>query len=267
MVRAQGTFTSITGQVMFIGSSLAMLLSSWILPPKERPVGRIVLVLASVAIISMIGVSGSRSAFVLAFIVLLFTQLSSLFWLRRRESMRAFVFPILIVMVGAWIIVSFYTTQFETLAARVVSLSSENTGYLSIGEIVLRPWGDIEGAWYAMFIAPVFGYGLGTGGNAGMGFGGVIAEGEWSRHIIDLGPFLGLAFIVLRVAFVWVMGREAVFATRSSNNPLPLYLFGFVAVVMFNGQLIGQGAGNGYGWIFSGLCMASSKIAMSKKSS
>jgi hypothetical protein len=111
---------------------------------------------------------------------------------------------------------------------------------------------------------------LGIGGNAAQrlswvqypkkaqewtGYGGWIETG-FSRHIAELGPFVGILFIFYRVGFTCWLGRKALRATRSKRDPLPLMLFSFVAVLLFCGQITGHGSHNGYVWLFVGFCLA-----------
>jgi hypothetical protein len=54
---------------------------------------------------------------------------------------------------------------------------------------------------------------------------------------------------------VW-LAKEALAATRRSGHPLPWLLFAFVGVIMVNGQITANGTDNGYGWLFTGFCLA-----------
>ena len=168
-----------------------MLLSLWILTSSERPIRNASLTVFTISITAILGVSGSRGSFVLVFGILIASQIGSILLFRRNISSRAFIFPLLLFVFGSWVIVSFFTTQFSNLSERALSLSSAETGFLSLYEIILRPMADMLGAFNTMIETPVFGYGLGAGGNAGWMLGAAVsAEGEWSRHLVDLGPFL-----------------------------------------------------------------------------
>jgi hypothetical protein len=116
---------------------------------------------------------------------------------------------------------------------------------------------------------PLIGYGLGLGGNAsttlGASIGGVaplmLAETDWARHIIDLGPVLGVLFIVYRIALVGWMGWLVFRALRRDGDVLPLLLYAFLANLLLLGQITGQGTLNGYGWMFAGFCIAAAACA------
>lgn len=133
---------------------------------------------------------------------------------------------------------------------------------------------------------PPQGYQLGVGGNAGGATGKGNAKGtslydprlllfgptetgavesDWGRQIVELGPVLGILFIVFRVAFVIWLGKEALAATMRSGDPLPMLLFAFVGVYLFNGQITGHGTLNGYGWMFAGFCMSINRHAAANR--
>jgi hypothetical protein len=63
--------------------------------------------------------------------------------------------------------------------------------------------------------------------------------------------------VVLFFVLLWM----AVRATRVSRSPLPLALFGYVGILLLNGQITGHGTVGGFAWLFLGLCMASCRIA------
>jgi hypothetical protein len=122
---------------------------------------------------------------------------------------------------------------------------------------------------------PLAGYLLGIGGNAASqldwvrmppaalewrGYG-AWAEGGWERHIVELGPPLGLAFIILRLVLTIWLGLRAVYATRRSGEVLPVVVFGYVGIVLLYGQITGHGTVNGFGWMFFGFCLAAARCA------
>jgi len=117
---------------------------------------------------------------------------------------------------------------------------------------------------------PPLGFGLGFGGNAAILMKatidgvqpGVYAETDYARHMVDLGPACGIAYIVFRVVFVVWLLRRALRATRRSGDPLPMMLFAYAGYTVLVGQISGHGSINVYGWLFAGLCMAASRNAL-----
>lgn len=82
--------------------------------------------------------------------------------------------------------------------------------------------------------APFFGHGIGVGSNVGarilsgqVGF--LLAEDEWGKTFLELGPILGGAFIAFRIAltaYLFLVGFRALFSHR---DPLPLGLWAATA--------------------------------------
>jgi hypothetical protein len=112
---------------------------------------------------------------------------------------------------------------------------------------------------------PLLGYGLGFGGNASTtlqasidGFlPGTLAETDFTRHMVDLGPLFGVAFIGFRFVLTAWMAGQALRATRLGSDPLPFLLFSYAGLVIGTGQLTGQGTINLFGWLYAGLLLAS----------
>jgi hypothetical protein len=118
---------------------------------------------------------------------------------------------------------------------------------------------------------PFIGYLLGFGGNASLrldwvrlpsaayewtGYGIWGLEGGWAVHLIELGLFVGLAFIIFRIGLILWAGWNACKCTRYSGHPLPVLLFGYAGIILLNGQITGQGTINGYAWMFLGFCLS-----------
>jgi hypothetical protein len=116
---------------------------------------------------------------------------------------------------------------------------------------------------------PPAGYGIGSAGNASWGLGirdNLIlfrsqdeinaAETDWGRNILELGPLLGVLFILFRFSLVAVLMRNALRATRKSGHSFPWMLSLYITVVLAFWQITGNGTLNGYGWLFVGFCMA-----------
>ncbi len=115
---------------------------------------------------------------------------------------------------------------------------------------------------------PVQGYGVGMAGNgasiAGVTLNGVnisrIAEEDWTRHVVELGPALAVVFIAYRVTFAGWLASRAWRAMLASGDSLPLILFVCAAVPLVHGQITGHGLVNGFGWLFVGMCMAATRV-------
>lgn len=94
---------------------------------------------------------------------------------------------------------------------------------------------------YFMQNEPLLGHGIGTGSNVGarltsgeVGF--LLAEEEWGKVLLELGPVLGVAFILLRIVLVGWLGWCAWRSLRDDRNALPLLLFAAMALTILQGQ-------------------------------
>ena len=112
---------------------------------------------------------------------------------------------------------------------------------------------------------PVFGRGIGAGTNVANFLANgrtdyVMAEYELTRIVQELGPFLGLAVILLRwilvVAFVGVAFRSL---TRA-GNPQPLCFLGFVAPLFLAHDISLQNSMIGIGWFAAGVLNSAARV-------
>jgi len=107
---------------------------------------------------------------------------------------------------------------------------------------------------------PLLGYGIGMGGNAGWMYiaksggsaAGLGAETDWARHMVDLGPILGMFFLVFRIGLVTAVARRVLL----SRNLLATLFFGYLVYELLIGQITGHGTINGYVWMFTGFTLA-----------
>jgi hypothetical protein len=123
-------------------------------------------------------------------------------------------------------------------------------------------WSEFTESAHVWTQAPLFGYGLGIGTNAGANILTghsmfLLTEGEWSRIVLESGKFLGLAYIFWRVALTGYIGIICIRVLKLGNL-LPLFLFSAGAVSMFNGQF-GQPTILGFAVITLGLTLAATK--------
>jgi len=274
IVRPFGTFTSTSGQRQFVVSAFAMMLAVWIMPKIWKPIKGVALFAATCAVLMCLGLSGSRGAFIHSGLVILTSFATGLLLYRWRMASRTWAFPIIILVLVALLIPLVFPTAFEAFASRWVGAYKTESYIYGYG-IFGRSLSGFYKFTTLLSDTPLLGYGMGLGGNAstllGIRHGGVspleLAESDWSRHIIDLGPVLGVLFIVFRISFVIWLGMRALAATRRSGHVLSLLLFGYVGIVLLDGQITGHGTINGYGWLFAGFCMAASRFGTHAKPS
>ena len=85
---------------------------------------------------------------------------------------------------------------------------------------------------------------------------GFLAETDFSRHMVDLGPVLGMLYIAFRLALTAWLAAMVIRVTRLVPDPTPLVLLSFVAMVVSHGQVTGQGTITVYAWLFTGVLIA-----------
>ncbi|HEY9870099.1 MAG TPA: hypothetical protein V6D08_13110 [Candidatus Obscuribacterales bacterium] len=260
IVRTSGTFTFSAGQVMFIESIVAMILTLWLLPRADRPLGPIASILATGAVLVNLYVSGSRSAFFATAIALGASLLSGLVMTNREQQLRALLLPGVISIAGAVLYVTLFTTAFEAMVER------QEMAQANEGSMLTRATHIFTDLFEAIPRATVLGAGVGAGSNAGavLATGArrfTLSENELPR-LIDEAGLSGLLYVGLRF---WLFGHlfwGAVVATNRSNNPLPLMLFSFEGITLLVGQMTLQGTVNGYGWLFAGFCLAANQLGL-----
>jgi hypothetical protein len=185
--------------------------------------------------------------------------------------MRALATPALLIGAGVVLYPIFFPEAFQAMAERVFAsdtFGQQSGGYGIFGRALYETVDFVN----LMGTAPLVGYGLGLGGNGHIFLGqagdqllqGAYAESDWTRHIVDLGPAVGLLFILYRIGLTIEVFRRCVQATIRARDPVPILLFGYIGIGVFYGQLTGHGIVGGFLWIFLGVTLASCRIAMDR---
>jgi hypothetical protein len=223
----------------------------------------------------MLSVSGSRGLFANVAVVLAATAVAGVLARRQSIAVKAGVWPILLVAVGAIVWPLLMPEGFEVFMTRwegAWESETQDTGF-EYG-IFSRVFHGYYAFLHHLADTPVQGYLLGIGGNAAQQLAwvqlppayyawnlyGGWAEDAWSRHIVDLGLILGVVTILCRIALTVWLALVTARATRRSGDVLPFVLFGFLLFPILNGQIQGQGTLNGYAWMFFGFCLAATRI-------
>ena len=128
---------------------------------------------------------------------------------------------------------SVFMMRWDTAAAE-----SEGAAWTSVLD---RTVNGFTNPYYFMKAAPFLGYGIGTGSNVGArltsgAVGFMLAEEEWGKVLLELGPVLGAAFILFRIYLTSWLGLQAWRALRENRNPLPLLIFTATALIVLQGQ-------------------------------
>jgi hypothetical protein len=265
--RPPGTFSFISGVASFFSlaaASLFILLYSTRLSPQ----GRLFCTVAGIALVVAVPVSISRSLLA-GYLTVLVGVIGALVLSRTRiTSLIAGLLAVVIAVGLATTVPAFQDTS-EAFVARW-----EGAGELE-GAVDRAEVGDVGVARSVVqnrllpgFTAPlstleampVLGYGIGMGSNVGAqrlsgSSGFLIGEGAWENSIGELGPLLGLAFLIWRVALALWMLRLALRAAVRGNR-ITLILVGACFLAIVNGQL-SQPTGLGFIVLSGGLTLAS----------
>jgi hypothetical protein len=253
-VRTAGPFSFVIGVVAFYSLATGYLI--WGVLTKGTYKNWL-LAAAGVALIIGIAVSGSRS--VVAACAVVVASLLVVIVLRPKMINR-FVQVLIVVLVLAFVVsrtpifkegMRVITTRFTEVAE-----ASEQT---VAGNVVSRLWSSFSEGLYVLTKAPLLGYGLGIGTNAGAKLLTghalfLLTEDEWSRVFLESGPILGVAYIlwrcILALRIGWLCLRSVLL-----GNLLPILLFSSAFLPMISGQF-GQPTILGFVVFGTGLALA-----------
>ncbi len=259
--RPMGTFTSDVGQKQFVVSALAMALALWVMPAARRFVKLWQLLPVTAAILCCLAVSGSRGAMLHSGIVVAGALFCAGVIRRNGVGMRALLWPSLIAVAAVGLYPIVFPEGYSSFMGRWDAAALVESRSFRFG-IFGRALYSFVDFFHLLADTPLAGYGLGLAGNARLilgidipGFTGW-AETDWARHIVDLGPVIGIVFIVYRIALVSWLAMRCLNGGRRNGDPLPVLLLAFVSVELLYGQISGHGTINGYAWLFMGFCLA-----------
>jgi hypothetical protein len=196
--RPSGTFSFTNGNTIFYNTAACFILYFWF---NSKEINRLVLILASIALLLAVPFSISRSLLFQVTITMLFAVTSILLKPKYLAGLALGV----MAFVGVLVLLTFtpyFTTATAAFAARFESANTIEGGL--DGVLLNRFLGGMLEAVSLSSHQPFFGYGIGMGTNVGSMFliGGryfMVSEGEWGRIIGELGPVLGLTVIFLRM--------------------------------------------------------------------
>ena len=255
-IRPPGTFSFITGPVYFYAMVAVFLLYNQF--GKKYPAW--LMVAATLATLSAMAVSGSRSLVGSIGIVFVFGLLSSAM-LRPAMGLR-WVGGLIVVGTAAFFLskLSILEMGLTVFSQRVTNASGTEGGALGL---LARATSGFTGFVPALYDAPLLGQGLGMGTNVGLVLMAdkskfIWFEDEWARNILESGPLLGGLFIFYRIALTTWLGSVA-WRHAAKRDPLPILLFGVCVTLLLNG-IIGQSTLLGFAILTSGLCLAAMRV-------
>jgi len=261
-VRTAGPFSFVTGVVSYFALATAYLVWAVL---RAQTFKNWLLALAGGALVIGIVVSGSRS--VVGACAVVVASLSLVVILRPDVVNRFGRILIAVAVLG--LIVSqtgIFRQGFKVLSTRFSEVA-EATDQSVATDVISRFFSGFEEGFRSFSRAPLFGYGIGIGTNAGAKFLTghnvfLLSEGEWSRIFFESGPVLGLAYVIWRCALAGWLGWLSVKAVRRGNL-LPLLLFSSTVLPLISGQF-GQPTILGFTVFVTGLAFAAAKPEISE---
>jgi hypothetical protein len=254
-IRPPGTFSFVSGVVSTVALAASFLLYGGLTRGVYR---NWLLFSGGFAVMVAIGVSGSRS--VLLSVLLVIATLVVVVLLRP-SALNQFGRNLLIVTAVLLLVtqVPFFKEGMGILSDRFTSTAEAEETTIAGGLIARALSGFTEGVLFIPH-APIGGYGLGIGTNAGAKFLTgravfLLTEGEWGRVVLESGPILGVAYLLWRTVLTFKLGMLSLRQVRRGEI-LTIVLFGAGFLGLLNGQF-GQPTNLGFGVFVSGLCLAS----------
>jgi hypothetical protein len=231
-IRPPGFFSFITGPMVFFPLAASFFLYQATL---VRRLWFPVLLAVGVAIAIALPISISRGC-MLATVAVGGVYIACMFWMGRISvSLIRFAATGFLLMIALSFLPIFKT-------ARTVFMDRWNT---AAAESEGNAWGSLTDRVLSGFTqpfetaasAPIFGYGIGVGSNVGARLlsgksGFLLAEDEWTKDLLELGPMLGTAFLLYRAAITGYLFLVALGALLRKKDPLPMAIWAAVAPAM-----------------------------------
>ncbi len=254
-IRPSGTFSYTNGLGSFTAVTLAFFLYHLL---EKRVFPRLLWLAAMPSLLVLVMLSGSRGAAGIVGILLAMVLGISMVQGRYRAS--AFKLAA-VVTVGIFVIGSFavFKQGMSVFSGRFGSVSNVQTSFV--------------GRFFHTFVTPyevsdeigLGGVGLGMGTNVATGLmlgkrGFMVAEEEGARVVMEDGPIIGTAYLLLRWALAAYLGTLGWQALRRHASTLPLLLFSTCFYTIMLGQFA-QATELGFAVISAGLCLTASRLA------
>ena len=251
-IRPSGTFSYTNGLAGFTAIAAAFFLQHLL---EKRVYPRLVWLAAVPALLIMVVLSGSRSAAGIVALILAGVFFVCVVQGRYRAASLKLValLGVMAMLAGSFAVAR---QGLDVFSSRFSANKVEEHGFT----------GRYLQTWMLPFVvmdrADAGGAGLGMGTNvaAGLATGQrkfMFSEGEGGRIILESGPAVGMAYILLRLAITVYLGFMAWRALREHAATLPLLLFSGC----FNDVLLGQFSQPtelGFATIAGGLCLTAS---------
>lgn len=253
-IRPPGTFSYAMGPSFFYAFVVAFIMYAQF---HRDAISKTLGVLATAATCLALAVSGSRGALAAACMVVVISI--AVVMITSPKQVTGFVKFALVVGIGAFVASQFaiFDEGVEVFSKRIENASGTEGG---LGGFIERAFGTYLSGFRSASDAELTGAGLGLGTNAGAAMLGggrqfLLAEGEWSRVVLELGPFIGIIYLIMRSGLVFWMLGQCMKAIRRGLM-LPILLFSASALTILSGQWA-QPTALGFAALGGGLTMAS----------
>lgn len=253
--RPPGTFSFISGIVLFYGLAAAYIFYFWL--DRSVEIKKWLLFTATGCLLIALSFSISRSLLFSVSISFLFSLVLASY---RPKYLARLVTAVLVTAVLLFIFSksTLFQTGIEATTVRFETATAEEGG--ASGVFFDRFLGGMVGAITNAGNIPFFGFGIGMGTNVGAKLmtGEVtflLSEGEWGRLIGEMGLCLGLIVICVRLVLVLKMFIRS-FRSIRKKNFLPWMLTSFGFLTILQGQWA-QPSTLGFAVLSGGLILAS----------
>jgi hypothetical protein len=258
--RPMGTFTSSLAVSLFIVFAFAMAIPRLIRGDggRERS-SRWLGLIGLIGAIMCVMYSGSRGAVLGVALEFVVTAALAILTIDKKQSLRLLGTTAVALVIALVLGLTWFRGGLDAFVNRwQAAYIYESTQFT--GGVFGRAIYGFADFLRLILITPVLGVGLGAAGNASTLLGATInnaiplaiAETDWARHMLDLGPIFGVLFITYRVALsVWL--------TRLVVNSRSLAAgatYSSVILLLLYGQITQQGSAIGFGWLTVGLTLA-----------
>lgn len=228
-MRPSGPFSFITGPVLWCALVTAFIFHGWTRPGVYS---RGLLVAATLALVVAVPISISR---LLMFSVLVVVMFGVAGFLKAPGRAMALLVP------GVLVAATFMSIGDGELTAAFEQRWENSKGSGIQESIVQRFFDDYTIAYRVMADAPWLGHGIGMGSNVAARFargqsGFMLAEAEWAKVMLELGPALGMMFLGFRCWLALKLLLAAGGRLLESGDALPWLLCGACVLPVVSGQ-------------------------------
>ena len=257
IVRPYGPFTFVAPQANWAAMLLAVIIICWERLKTYR-ISIWLFLAATAATLIMGALSGSRTYFGLALIIMIFYIFAGLTSSKMATGVKRLFYVFSLLFIFSIVFMVTIPTANESMSKRQESAAASEgstVGRAIDGLDIVEPFNN----------APILGYGLGAGSNAGNAVRGASAlslgETEWGRMINELGILFGYPIILFRILFLTSLGFLALMINRKTSDGAALVMFGFLGPLLLVGQITMQNQLVAICWFVVGMQLAFIRLA------